>query len=78
MRLPDVDTQALESLVATPVAAPSIHNSQPWRFRLDPAARAVEVRMVRERTLPLADPVRRAQLRSVGPPCSTCGWLPPI
>jgi nitroreductase len=56
----------VESLLAAAVAAPSIHNTQPWRFRMDPDSQVLEVHSVRERTLPLADPVHRAQYLSVG------------
>ncbi|MEU7168486.1 hypothetical protein AB0A70_28220 [Streptomyces morookaense] len=66
MRVPDIDAAAVETLVSAAVAAPSIHNSQPWRFRLDPDAPAVEVRAALRRSLPLADPVRRALHLSVG------------
>ncbi|GAA0424877.1 hypothetical protein [Streptomyces luteireticuli] len=66
MRSPDLDAATVESLVSAAVAAPSIHNSQPWRFRLDVDAPALEVRAVLRRSLPLADPLRRALHLSVG------------
>lgn len=66
MPVPEVDAASLETLVSAAVAAPSIHNSQPWRFRMDPDSRTVEVRMQLHRSLRLADPVRRAQHLSVG------------
>ncbi|WP_229322050.1 hypothetical protein [Streptomyces sp. UNOC14_S4] len=66
MRVPDIDATAIETLISAAVAAPSIHNSQPWRFRLDPDTPAVEVCAARRRSLPLADPVRRALHLSVG------------
>ncbi|MFD1663010.1 Acg family FMN-binding oxidoreductase [Streptomyces caeni] len=66
MQTPEVDATALEALLSAAVAAPSIHNTQPWRFGMDPAARSIEVRADRRRTLPLADPDRRAQHLSVG------------
>ncbi|HEU4422611.1 MAG TPA: nitroreductase family protein [Pilimelia sp.] len=40
--------------VADAVRAPSLHNSQPWRFRL--ITGAIEVRIDRDRQLPVADP----------------------
>ncbi|MDL2076205.1 nitroreductase family protein [Streptomyces sp. GXMU-J15] len=61
-----LDAATLESLLAAAVAAPSIHNTQPWRFRLDPDTQVLQVRSAPERTLPLADPVHRAQYLSVG------------
>jgi len=41
--------------VAAGVAAPSLHNTQPWRFRYDAATDSVEVRADRHRTLKIAD-----------------------
>ncbi len=64
--IPDLDAAALETLLAAAVAAPSIHNTQPWRFRLNPANQLLEVRAAPERSLPLADPDGRAQHLSVG------------
>ncbi|AXE83226.1 Acg family FMN-binding oxidoreductase [Streptomyces atratus] len=61
-----LDAATVESLLTAAVAAPSIHNTQPWRFRLDPDSQALEVRSAPERTLPLTDPMHRAQYLSVG------------
>ncbi|MGW6293332.1 Acg family FMN-binding oxidoreductase, partial [Streptomyces sp. NPDC055058] len=61
-----VDATAVEALLTAAVAAPSIHNTQPWRFGLDAATGTVEVRADRRRILPLADPQARAQYLSVG------------
>ncbi|MFD0433173.1 Acg family FMN-binding oxidoreductase [Streptomyces chartreusis] len=61
-----LDAAAVESLLAAAVAAPSIHNTQPWRFRLDPDNQVLEVRSAPERTLPRTDPMHRAQCLSVG------------
>jgi nitroreductase len=60
------DTATVESMLAAAVAAPSIHNTQPWRFRLDPDGQVLEVHSAPARTLPLADPTHRAQYLSVG------------
>src|SRR5262245_56705287 len=42
--------------VAHAVAAPSLHNTQPWRFRYDRATDTVQVRLDRTRMLKVADP----------------------
>jgi nitroreductase len=42
--------------VRSAVAAVSLHNSQPWRFRYDPDTGAVEVRADRSRALKVTDP----------------------
>ena len=63
---PTLDTTTVEALVAAATAAPSIHNTQPWRFQLDPGSRTVEVHAAWERALPLADPDGRALRLSVG------------
>lgn len=66
MSVPEIGAHALETLLTAAVAAPSMHNSQPWRFRFDPASRTLGIRAVPGRTVPLADPWRRAQYLSVG------------
>ncbi|MCX4690294.1 hypothetical protein OG401_39430 [Kitasatospora purpeofusca] len=61
-----LDAAALESLVSAAVAAPSIHNSQPWRFGLRPETSTLEVRAAGERAVPATDPTGRALHISVG------------
>ncbi|HEY5836317.1 Acg family FMN-binding oxidoreductase [Streptomyces sp.] len=61
-----LDAATLEKLISAAVAAPSIHNTQPWRYRLDPRTSTIEVRAATERSLPHADPVGRALHVSVG------------
>lgn len=56
MPTPALDAAALEKLVSAAVAAPSIHNTQPWHFRLEPDTSLLEVRAARERAVPAADP----------------------
>ncbi|MFC3574553.1 Acg family FMN-binding oxidoreductase [Streptomyces yaanensis] len=66
MQTPEVDGAALETLLSAAVAAPSIHNTQPWRFGMAPDTRSIEVHADRGRPLALADPERRALHLSVG------------
>ncbi|BFV55396.1 nitroreductase family protein [Kitasatospora sp. CMC57] len=61
-----LDGAGLEKLISAAVAAPSIHNSQPWHFRLRPETSILEVRARRERAVPITDPEGRAMLISVG------------
>ncbi|MFI9366551.1 Acg family FMN-binding oxidoreductase [Kitasatospora sp. NPDC053057] len=61
-----LDATALEKMISAAVAAPSIHNTQPWRFRLDPQTATVEVRAAPQRALLMADPAGRALHISVG------------
>lgn len=61
-----LDAAALENLLSAAVAAPSIHNTQPWHFRLDPDTSTLQVRALRERSLPVTDPDERALHISVG------------
>ncbi|WP_328912221.1 MULTISPECIES: Acg family FMN-binding oxidoreductase [unclassified Streptomyces] len=66
MRSTALDAATLEKLISAAVAAPSIHNTQPWRYRLDPDTSTVEVRASADRTLRRADPLARALHVSVG------------
>jgi hypothetical protein len=61
-----LDGATLEKLVRAAVAAPSIHNTQPWRFRLDPDTSTIEVHAAPERALPHTDPDDRAVHVSAG------------
>lgn len=61
-----LDAATLEKLISAAVAAPSQHNTQPWRYRLDPDTNTVEVRAAPERGLRHTDPVARGLHISVG------------
>ena len=53
-----------DAMLRAAVAAPSMHNTQPWRFRF--TGRLVEVYRDRERELPAEDPSRRMLFVSLG------------
>ncbi|QNP68270.1 hypothetical protein IAG44_01480 [Streptomyces roseirectus] len=57
---------AAQSLVSAAVTAPSLHNTQPWRFRLSPDGTAFDVRAEAHRGLRHIDPTGRALHLSVG------------
>jgi hypothetical protein len=61
-----LNAEILEKLIAAAVAAPSLHNTQPWRYRLDSSTVTIEVRAVSERALRHTDPMGRALHLSVG------------
>jgi nitroreductase len=73
--------EILTECVRSAVAAPSLHNSQPWLFRI--ADGAVDVHVDRRRQLEVLDPIGRELLISVGAAIFTLrlairreGWLP--
>ncbi|MET7903301.1 hypothetical protein ABZS86_18255 [Streptomyces sp. NPDC005355] len=61
-----LDAAILEKLISAAVAAPSMHNTQPWRYRLNPDTLTLEVRAAPERGLRQADPMGRALSVSAG------------
>ncbi|WP_435839853.1 hypothetical protein [Streptomyces canus] len=68
MRIAVLDATALQALVSAAVAAPSIHNTQPWLLRLDPDALTPEIRAATRRCLRHADPAGRARHLSSAAP----------
>ncbi len=53
-------------LVTAAIAAPSVHNTQPWFFRLDESAAVLELHADPDRALPVIDPHGRALHISCG------------
>jgi len=56
----------LDELVAAATMAPSMHNTQPWRFRLEPASQTISLYADPARMLRVADPQGRALHISCG------------
>ena len=59
-----MEEQDWAEVVAAATRAPSIHNTQPWRFAA--SADRLEVHLDRERALPVLDPTGRQQVISCG------------
>jgi hypothetical protein len=56
--------QQVDILVGAALAAPSMHNTQPWRFAVDETA--IDISLDRSRALPAEDPTGRALLIATG------------
>jgi len=52
--------QLIDQLLRAAAAAPSMHNTQPWRFQVRDAGRTIELRADPARQLPYSDPSGRA------------------
>ena len=61
-----LEPACLEEIVAAGGAAPSLHNTQPWRYRFHPGTLTLDVQAVPRRALRTIDPVGRALHLSVG------------
>lgn len=79
------DGQRLRELLAAAVAAPSMHNTQPWRFRIREPGRVIELRADPARTLPVADTDGRAAHIACGAAllnlriaAAASGWQPRV
>src|SRR5262245_11700148 len=55
----DASQEVVLELVAAATMAPSKHNSQPWRFRFDPASQTIGLYADPERMLRVSDPAGR-------------------
>ena len=73
----DLSRRTMADLVAAATRAPSMHNTQPWRFRFDSASQTIGL---------YADPARmlrvaiRLAARCISPAalrCLTSAWPPP-
>jgi nitroreductase len=56
----ELSREMIDQLLQAAAAAPSMHNTQPWRFRVKHASRTIELRADPARQLPHADPGGRA------------------
>lgn len=77
--------ELFDDLLQAAVAAPSMHNTQPWRFRIRESGRVVELRADPARTLPVADPDGRAAHIACGAAllnlriaAAAAGWQPRV
>lgn len=60
----DLEPDQVLDVLTTACRAPSLHNSQPWRFRLDPGL--IELHLAADTRLPVIDPDGREQRISCG------------
>lgn len=62
----DLPEEVVAELVAAATLAPSMHNTQPWRFQFDPAGETISLYADPARMLPVADPDGRSLHISCG------------
>jgi nitroreductase len=74
-----------EDLLRAAAAAPSLHNTQPWRFGVHDAGAVIELFIDQARVLPVADPAGRAAhiacgaaLFNLRAAAAAAGWQPPV
>ncbi|MEU9181689.1 nitroreductase family protein [Streptomyces sp. NPDC048550] len=60
MSAPRLDPESIIPLIEDAVAAPSMHNAQPWKFVIRPDTAVLELHGDPERAMPRADPDHRA------------------
>lgn len=77
--------ELLRELLSAAVAAPSMHNTQPWRFRIREAGRVIELHADPDRMLPVGDPEGRAAHIACGAAllnlriaAAAAGWEPRV
>jgi hypothetical protein len=82
---PALPPQLLDELLRAAVAAPSMHNTQPWRFRIRAPAQAIELSVDPARLLPVTDPDGRAAhigcgaaLLNLRIAAAAAGWRPRV
>jgi nitroreductase len=80
---PELPPEAVDACIRAATAAPSVHNSQPWRFRV--AGRGIDVLADPRRRLAVLDPRGRELVMSVGAAVFNLrvalrhqGWLPVV
>jgi nitroreductase len=82
---PAPPSRLLRELLEAAVAAPSMHNTQPWRFRIWEPGHVIELRIDPARMLPVADPQGRAAYIACGAAllnlriaAAAAGWRPRV
>ena len=73
MNEPTTAEEITRYVVARAIWAPSVHNSQPWRFTADDGQQ-LSLHADTSRRLAAADPDGRELMISCAPRCSMSGW----